>query len=147
MFDCLNDCTVFQIGVGCLSSLIVWWLINIVLSPRLKIERDIQYPKKNKKYIRVKNWTLFDAYEVRFRTEYRIKGNKLNTYTSTTLVPSIERKETYLLELASENKHVKTFFSEQDEKSRLIVTAVFQSKFGVRRRKTQTIRLNKEKIM
>lgn len=147
MYICILNNTVFQIIIGCVSSLIVWWLINIVLSPRLKIERDVQYPKENKKYIRVKNWTCFDAYEVRFRTEYRIKGNKLNSYTSTTLIPSIERRETYLLELASDNEYVKTFFSEQDEKSRLIVTAVFQSKFGVKRRKTQTIRLNKEKIM
>lgn len=144
MFACLNDCTVFQIGVGCLSSLIVWWLINIVLSPRLKIETDLQYPKEEKKCVRVKNWTCFDAYEVRFRTEYRIKGNKLNTYTSTTIVPSIERGETYMLELATGNDYVKSFFSEQNEKNKLIVKVVFQSKFGVKKRKTRVIRTNKE---
>ena len=134
----------FQIGVGCLSSLIVWWLINIFLSPRLKIETDLQYPKKDKKCVRVKNWTCFDAYDVRFRAEYRIKGNKLNTYTSTTIVPSIERGETYMLELATKKDYVKSFFSEQDEKNQLVVKVVFQSKFGVRKRKTRVIRINKE---
>lgn len=49
MYICILNNTVFQIIIGCVSSLIVWWLINIVLSPRLKIERDVQYPKENKK--------------------------------------------------------------------------------------------------
>ena len=148
MFDCFDNCTAFEFFIGCSSSLIVWWLINIGLSPRLKIEKDIQYPKKSKTCIRIKNWTCFDAYDVRITTEYRYNGNKLDSYIRTgATIPSIERGETYLLELASKNDYVKKFFSEPNEKSRLIVTAVFQSKFGVKRRKTRNIRINKEKII
>lgn len=151
MFACLNDCTVFQIGLGCLSSLIVWWLINIVLSPRLKIENEIQYPKKSKKYVRVKNWTCFNAYDVCFTIEYSRKGNKLDSYISTgTIIPSIERGETYFLELKSksddEHKCVETFFTDQNEKNTLVITAVYQSKIGIKKRKTRTIRFNKERF-
>lgn len=147
MFNCLDTNTAFEIFVGCVSSLIVWWLINIVLSPRLKIEKDLQYPNK-KKCIRIKNWTCFDAYNVRIKTEYRINGNKLDSYISTgEIIPSIERRETYLFELALKNDYVKSFFSGPNENSRLIITIVFQSKFGVKTRKTRTILFNKERVI
>lgn len=150
MFDCFENCTIFQIFLGCISSLIGWWLINIGLSPRLKIENEIHYPKNGKKYVRVKNWTCFNAYDVCFTIEYRIKGNKLNSYISTgTIIPSIERGETYFLELKSkddEHKCVETFFTEQNEKNTLVITAVYQSKIGIKKRRTCIIRFNKERF-
>lgn len=149
MLDCFDNCTIFQVFIGCLSSLIGWWLINIGLSPRLWIEKVIQYPKEDQKCVRVRNWTCFNAYDVCFTIEYRTNGNKLNSFISTgTIIPSIERGEVFFLELKSEanNDKVIEFFANQNEKSRLVITAVFQSRIGIKKRKTRTIRLDKERM-
>lgn len=149
MLDCINNCTIFQIFIGCISSLIGWWLINMGFSPRLWIGKVIQYPKEDKKCVRIRNWTFFNAYDVCFTIEYRTNGNKLNSFISTgTLIPSIERGESFFLELKSEanNDKVKEFFVNPNEKSIIVITAVFQSKIGIKKRKTRTIQLNKERM-
>lgn len=149
MLDCFDGCTAFQIIIGCLSSLIVWWLLNMVLSPRLKIRRNIVINKKHhKRSVEIINWTCFNAYDVSFIAEYRILNEDnscdSNVFTSTGGInPYIKRWKKYTLELTTENKsdYVESFFANNDNKRVIVITAVYHSKIGIKKRKTRIITL------
>lgn len=142
--------TVYEIAIGCMSSLIVWWVINIVLSPLILIDNNIQYRKGEKKYVRIKNNSSFDAYNVLFRIEFRIDNNPDNSVKSTmTPIPSIKKGEVAWLELQSKDKEdfVTNFFAIPNEKNRIVIDAFYESKFGVKRTSTRKISLTYQRIM
>ncbi|MBO7490498.1 MAG: hypothetical protein J6T88_09500 [Bacteroidales bacterium] len=137
MFDCLDACSIVQLFIGCISSLAGWWIINALCVPHLTIEDNYQSEKikeEMKRYIRIKNGKFMNAYDVAFIAEFRIKDNKLNSYSSKTDVSYIERGDTYRLELPPEDKHncVKAFYEEVNGSNSLVITATYRNKFGVK---------------
>lgn len=123
---------VLQIFLGCISSLTIWWLINIVLAPRLRIENSIQHGKNGEKFVRITNISkCLDAYNVLFLAEYKLGDNIDNLFKSTGKpTPSLERGETARFELKSEEDidGINHFYSNSN--GILIITVLFQSKFG-----------------
>lgn len=123
---------ILQIFLGCISSLTIWWLINIVLAPRLKIDNSIQHGKRGEKFVRITNISkCLDAYNILFLAEYKIDDNIDNHFKSTGKpTPSLGCGETARFELKADEDidGINNFYS--NPKGILVITVLFQSKFG-----------------
>jgi len=128
-----------QVLTGCVSSLLIWWVINFICSPRLKIAKSVE--NKSDRYIEVKNKSLFNAYNALVRVEYR-NNNNLNDaqLASKPRIPTIERREVVQIELSDiDGFSVNAFFSKSKEKDSVVILISYESKFGVRKMAKRTI--------
>lgn len=129
----------FQVLTGCISSLLIWWIINFICSPRLKIGRRVE--NKSDRFIEIKNKSLFNAYNVLIRVEYRKKNNPNNAQLgSKPRIPTIEREEIIQVELSDLGEFsVNEFFNNAKDRDSLVILISYESKFGVRKMAKRTI--------
>lgn len=117
---------------GCISSIVVWWILNIALTPSLEIDDNIQY-KRRKRYIRVKNKSWFNIYDVICRVEFW-QGSKNDSYSRTdSPLPFLEHQNGVYAIPLSGDIYTNRFFENIDEKSKMVVTITYQNKFGVKK--------------
>lgn len=129
----------FQVLTGCISSLLIWWVINFICSPRLKIGRSVEY--KIDRFVEIKNKSLFNAYNVLIRVEYRNNNNPNNAHLgSKPRIPTIEREEIIQVELSDLGEFsVNEFFCYAKDRDSLVILISYESKFGVRKMAKRTI--------
>lgn len=128
-----------QVLTGCVSSLLIWWVINFICSPRLIIAKSVE--NKSDRFIEVKNNSLFNAYNALVRVEYR-NNNNLNDaqLASKPRIPTIERREVIQIELSDlVGFSVNDFFNKSKEKDSIVILISYESKFGVRKMAKRTI--------
>lgn len=132
----------FQVLTGCVSSLIIWWFINFICSPRLRIAKSIEH--KNDKFVEIKNRSLFNAYNVLIRVEYRNNNNPNDAQlASKPRIPTIERGEIVQIELSDIDEFsVNVFFNNAKDKDSTVILISYESKFGVRKMAKRTFYLN-----
>lgn len=121
-----------EIVSGCISSILVWWILNIILTPSLEIDDNIQY-KRDKRYIRVKNRSWFNIYDVVCSVEF-CQGSKKDSYKRTdSPLPFLEHcNGVYAIPLSGD-EYTNRFFENIDEQSKVNITITYQNKFGVKK--------------
>lgn len=135
----MNEINVFfQVLTGCVSSLIIWWFINFICSPRLRIAKGIE--NKNDRFVEIQNKSLFNAYNVLIRVEYRYNNNPNDAQlASKPRIPTIERGEIVQIELSDlEEFSVNEFFNNAKGKDSTVILISYESKFGVRKMAKRT---------
>ena len=125
---------------GIISSIVVWFILNIVLTPSLEIEDIVQY-KDNRRFVRVRNRSCFDIYEVICRAEYWYGNNKASYKRTNTPISYLEKKHGLVAVLLSGDTYTNDFFKTMNEKSYIIITVTYQNKFGVKKTAKQRINL------
>lgn len=130
-----------QVLSGCVSSLLIWWVINFIFSPRLKIEKEIDFNR----FVEMSNKSLFNAYNVLIRVEYRNKNNPNNAHLgSKPRIPTIERGDIIQIELSDlDGFSVNDFFNKAGEKDSVVLLVSYESKFGVRKMAKRVIFIKK----
>lgn len=132
---------IIEVIIGCLSSLILWWIINFICSPQLKVEKKIEVNTANDRFVEIKNKSLFNAYNVLIRVEYRNNNNPNDAHVGTKPgIPTIEKGEIFQIELADlDGFSINEFFCKSKEQDSLVIVASYESKFGVRKVAKKTI--------
>lgn len=116
------DCF-WEVPLGAFASFIVWYITNICISPRFRIE-NIERDSNGTPYVKIRNSSKFDAYKVCIYVMYYDDKNTLY-HTKLTKKTIIKRKQVYLLAVNIENTNVES----SDINISIYVTA--QNRFGV----------------
>lgn len=126
---------VISIIIGIISSLIVWWGTNILLTPSFSISK-LQYTPQGQPYIEIQNESLFlRAYEVTCSVYY-FMGKEINPQyvelnnPQPVLACKKSRFSSFRLKLNKEQR-INVFFQENSQNT-LKVIVVGQNRFGVK---------------
>lgn len=114
------------------TSFLCWIIVNVILSPRLKIDDKIQHGKSNKKYLRVQNmhW-LMNAYDVECYVEYYRPIDTTQPYYTISHEPRpiLRNRGPFIVFQINEDDKTKECF-EQQGRIKLIIS--YQNCFGIK---------------
>lgn len=122
-------CSLF-IGIvsGILSSLIFWFIFNVVFFPSVTSDDQIQ-SKKEKEYIRVYNKSCFNVYGVVCRIEYVFaSGHKF--FRTDQTIPYLHKKDGWYRVILNGSQETNSFFEKGE--GQVIIVITYQNRFGMK---------------
>lgn len=124
----------FAIIIGIATSLIAWWVVNILFLPKLEVS-ELRFNNEKKPFLKIwnKSWHGSYIYEVKCYITYFLDPSRKICYkredTMKPLLPRGSENKNYAIVRLGGEKCLENFFNDGNK---LRITIIGQNRFGVK---------------